>query len=807
MRPLRPGFIPRSLGAPFAVRLVEAAVAGAVVPEGGIVGEAELREAAAGSYQDIIRRVEGAVRGVMAQAGQKSSAYIRALFPTHAVVSLYSEAGGDRLMSFPYQLEGDVGVKLGAPTQVVEAFRSVADGKLVEAAGALIEALAAEDGRPSEGKRFSVRVVQGGLSKNGNYYPDRVLEAAAPLFNGARVFVKSDAEHLAAKGKDVRNLFGRLTEAAFHKGPSPDTGEIRAVMTLISPSEPMAVKVREAVQADMQDVFGLSIDADGRVREGKAGGRTIRVTEAIKKVHSVDLIVEPGAGGQVLQLLEAADPNQVRHEDAMLRQTIIDTIRARRPQLLAGRDPAALSDQDLVRMTEALGADPAAPAGTGEDVASAAAKAAEDAVTRALRLVEARAEARRIIDRTKLPEAARNRLAKEFEARTEPFDARVVEARVKEEIEYLAPLAGGGHVVDLGDGSLRAGEGRPEKVRRMLEAFFDPAHADHRHAKSFKDLYVDITGDAKVTGIARNCDAARLRESLASDTLDGVLGDSINRRMLADYSNRTVLDVWRPIANIGRVNDFRDQTRTRWGGYGDLPQVGEKDPYLGLSTPDDEPDARYRVKKRGGTEEITIEMIKNDDADVVRRVPIKLARAAKRTLSRGVMMMIADNPVVYDGKAWFHADHANLGSSALSDAGIAEARLALKEQREPGSDEKLSIPAKYLLVPDALEQKGMDLFRRDTNIDETFVQSLKLTVLPVWCWEDPTDWAVAADPMDLPYLEVGFLDGEEEPQLFIQDDPKGGSLFANDTWTYKIRHVWGVCATDFRGIRKHVVPG
>jgi hypothetical protein len=40
-------------------------------------------------------------------------------------------------------------------------------------------------------------------------------------------------------------------------------------------------------------------------------------------------------------------------------------------------------------------------------------------------------------------------------------------------------------------------------------------------------------------------------------------------------------------------------------------------------------------------------------------------------------------------------------------------------------------------------------------------------------------------------LEIGFLDGREEPELFIQDMPNTGSMFSNDKLTYKLRHIYG----------------
>ena len=72
-------------------------------------------------------------------------------------------------------------------------------------------------------------------------------------------------------------------------------------------------------------------------------------------------------------------------------------------------------------------------------------------------------------------------------------------------------------------------------------------------------------------------------------------------------------------------------------------------------------------------------------------------------------------------------------------------------------------------------------------------------------WQDKNDWAVSADPNDIPTVEIAFLDGEEEPQVFIQDSPTQGSMFANDTITYKIRHIYGGNVLDYRGLYKAVV--
>lgn len=65
------------------------------------------------------------------------------------------------------------------------------------------------------------------------------------------------------------------------------------------------------------------------------------------------------------------------------------------------------------------------------------------------------------------------------------------------------------------------------------------------------------------------------------------------------------------------------------------------------------------------------------------------------------------------------------------------------------------------------------------------------------------------DPNQLPVLEIGFVNGHEEPELFTQDLPNVGSMFSNDQLTFKIRHEYGgvVLVDGEKGVTKAVVAG
>ena len=684
--------------------------------------------------------------------------------------------------------------------------------------GIFLEALGANEGKGASA--FLVRVIRAGLSHNGKYYSDAVLREAVPLFEGCRVYVKGDAEHLAGKGKDLRNLEGRLIEARFESGSTPDTGEVLARFELIEPQGAIATKLREAWDRKMTDLFGLSVDAVGIARGETINGQKVCRAVKIEKVDSVDLIVEPGAGGGIVNFIEAVgEKNTPKNEVKIMDlEKLIALLKSLKPELLEGKDESTLTIEEVkALLAQAIKPEEKkeVPAAEPEKAAFAEAKPVNNrehekastekpsAIDIKIQQFEARVHLREALNASNLPDAAKTRLKKDFEAR-ETFTADQIDASIKAEREYLATFTESGAVQGLGAGYLIPGESWGEKTDQRLDAFFDREHKDHKSAGSFREAYIEITGDKRVTGFYKDCNRTRMREALDSQSFGNVLGNAITRRMIADYTNQSNADVWKHLALITHSSDFRTQERTRFGGYGDLPKVAEKGAYAALTSPTDEK-ASFAVEKRGGTESITIEMIKNDDMGTIQQIPIKLSRAAKKTLGKFALDFLRLNPTIYDSKALFHADHKNLGTAALSAASFAAARLAMMKQTELDSDEPLGIGPRYIWVPAELEEVAYNLFRRDANNDETFVQTLKPVILPVWYWQDQNDWAVTADPNDIATVEISFLDGEEEPQIFIQDSPTQGSMFANDTITYKIRHIYGGNVLDYRGMYKGVV--
>ena len=771
----------------------------AAIPAEGIVGEAALREAATTEFGQVRDLLQAALKR---NYGLSENDWIcmDAVYPDRVVIQR-----NGRQYQFTYTISDDNTITLGnaqevtmepTPVKAVSPVREAAPNNptAVAAAGGRVSPTALpgdvfleaiQSGAADKPSRYLVRVIKAGTSLNNVTYPRDVLREATPLFNGARVFVKSDAEHIKGGGKDVRQLVGRLSDAKFVEA---GVGEIQAVLDVFESAD-VAPMLREAVERGMTDLFGLSIDASGKSKQtGK-----FREATKLTKVASVDLIIEPGAGGQLIRFVEAH-----QETDTMLREQMIQFIEARdvkRAQALAN----ASDEEVLTAYREAVAASADRSSGTGDGIT-------REQLVEHTRMIEARADARVAIAESKLPLATQVRLNERFREAAS-FTAADVEAAIKGEREYLGKIVDGAKVTGLGQ-FIEAGDGRAEKMAAMLDDFFDPT----KRAMSFRECYVELTGDRQVTGLMQNVDVDRLREAAGGDkfreavsaaTFSNILGDSITRAMIREYGALESYKDWQWLCDIVPVTDFRTQERTRLGGYGNLPAVAENGPYAALSSPGDEA-ASYAVTKRGGTETISMETIANDDVGLLRRIPRALATAAGRTLYEFVYGFLDSNAAIYDTVALFHASHNNLGTAALDATSFAAARLAMKKQAELTSAKRLGITLRHLVIPSDLEETAYNLFQRGTNNDATFVQSRVPTVHVVDHWTDANNWYAAADNAAVPLIEMGFY-GSQDPELFVQDLPTQGSLFSNDQIKYKIRHIYSGAVRDFRGFYGAIV--
>lgn len=70
---------------------------------------------------------------------------------------------------------------------------------------------------------------------------------------------------------------------------------------------------------------------------------------------------------------------------------------------------------------------------------------------------------------------------------------------------------------------------------------------------------------------------------------------------------------------------------------------------------------------------------------------------------------------------------------------------------------------------------------------------------------DENNYYLSAKPGDVEGIEIGFLNGKEEPEILVQDQPTVGNVFTADTIRYKVRHEYGGAVVDFRAFAGAIV--
>ncbi|WP_281546688.1 hypothetical protein [Pseudoalteromonas sp. PAR1] len=749
-----------------------------LLPTGtGFLGNRAFVEAKSSDYHDVMTLVTAELRKLLATNSRDSWVDITAFYADKVVVRK-----DGRYWAYPYAVSELNQVTFENAIEVVKEYKPSDVVKLTEAWYDETKFIEASNVKPS---KFLVTLIEVGKSLNGVDYPAHVLREAAPLFNGAKCMVKSDDDHLKGTAQHFNNLIGQFSNAQFVEGVGAGKkGALQADLTVLE-SSGYATKLREAVDNNMQDLFGLSIDVDGTA-SGKKGSRTAK---KFLKVNSVDLIMVPGAGGRIVSFKEAHNQGNVMNEQLM---RLLEALKKSNPQLAASVT-AEDDETAIVQLTEALAKHGAPDAGQGKGLTLAD---VNKVIADSQRLVEAKQSAVALINKSTLPDAAKTRLVESVQS-SEDVSTDKVQKLIDNEISYLSKFTESGKV-NMPEGAQYSDN--PSGVE-LLTALFDPANKD---VVSLKEAYIDLTGDKHCTGRLNDCSRTRMVEALDSDSLPNVLADVVNRRVVEVYGSLEKYQLWRKVFRVATATDFKDQNVTEWGGYGDLQEVLESGAYPELAKPTDS-NAKYRVSKKGGLATITMEMIKNDDRNIITQIPNKLARAAARTLSKFAWDFYLNNRNAPDGKALFHADHNNLFSTALSQEELMVHWRAIMNQQELDTGEMLEIEPAFLLCSLGNVDAAFDLFQRMQNNDKGFAQQLNLEILRVPGATDPNDWGLMTDPSELANFEMGFLDGMENPEIFTQDMQNVGTVFTNDQTTMKMRHIYGGQCTDFRGATKALV--
>jgi len=335
--------------------------------------------------------------------------------------------------------------------------------------------------------------------------------------------------------------------------------------------------------------------------------------------------------------------------------------------------------------------------------------------------------------------------------------------------------------------------------------------------RSLREMYTFFTGDPEVMGFfnrKRLPADLRSRMDITSSTFTYVLGNTMGRRLVkvykeADYLEGLLISVRKT------VKDFRQQEAVLVGGFPDLPDVDpEAADYDEIAAVTDE-ESTYTLGQKGNLLTITRKTIINDDLSIIGRLVNGIGRAARRTHGQYVWDMYIDNDNCTDATAVFTSGHGNLGATALTHATALVAWKALAAMTEKDSGKYLGLldgqDVKLNLIgPPALKEligrieKEEDYFTSNdvsTKIPNPLFGEVKGYTLSLLA-ADANDWFMLLPPEITELTEMGYLNGRQEPEMFVADSPQSEQVFVADKIRHKIRHEYAGTPIDYRGAYK-----
>jgi len=672
---------------------------------------------------------------------------------------------------------------------------------------------------PPAGPRLRVRIIKAGLARSGRFYPARALD---DLYRHmARAPVRCYADHPTALEDAVRPVRSVRDLAGYFTEPARAGDGLYAVLNLLPAAAWAHDLVREALRARARGLpgplVGLSIDALARVRPVTLDGRPAGYVEEITALKSVDLVTEPSAGGEIVQ-------------------EILESVLESAPEAAGmpageGRAPGAAAEPAGASPPPASPAAPAAAA-----TAPPAAPAPQPDPAHAIRVLEAQLELEHALARQQppLPPLLASHLRSRFAGQA-PSPVEIQEALHEELVAFellrrqlggpdpaASPVTGHGtprHALTvLADGRTRglaAVQAAMDRLFGLEVAESDQrALAGHRIPEwsGLREAYAAITGDPLVSGrVDPERSIIREANEVTTSVMASVVLNSMTRRLVRDYQGQP--QDWRRFCSVRPIRDFKTQDRIRLFDFSSLSTVAENAAYTNL--PWDDARETYTPAKRGNLVVVTREMIVNDDLDAVRRIPTKLAIAAGVTINEFVAGLFTANagagPALSDGFNVFdNTNHANAGTAALSSASLQAALVAMLKQTSSAS-KRLGLRPRFLLVPPDLLFTALVLVQSPlvpgSNNNDVNVLRGALEVIAIPAFTDTNNWYLLTDPAQVETIEIGFVGGQETPQLFVQDGPTEGAVFTNDAITYKIRWEFGGGWVDYRGAYGAIVAG
>jgi len=250
-----------------------------------------------------------------------------------------------------------------------------------------------------------------GNKKDNHYYSPEVLARDAKVFEGAKMYTTDHRQG----DKSVR------TEVSVVKKIKSFTDDGAPIASVAVHDPDFAEATRNRDKLGTLDSLECSILAGGRTRKGKVGDRKGNIVEAITSANSVDWVTKAGAGGHAIALAESNTGGVKMDKEQVKRLLSESDLPQDAQERLAG---AEYENEEAVK--EAI--------------------LAEAKVDPKPVVYLAEAEIKTLLEASRLPQQAQNRLAE-----AKYLDTEALKTVIESERQYIKEITGSGKPFAQGD--------------------------------------------------------------------------------------------------------------------------------------------------------------------------------------------------------------------------------------------------------------------------------------------------------------------------------------------------------------------
>lgn len=293
--------------------------------------------------------------------------------------------------------------------------------------------------------------------------------------------------------------------------------------------------------------------------------------------------------------------------------------------------------------------------------------------------------------------------------------------------------------------------------------------------------------------------------ALTTSDLPNILMDVANKAIMFGWESAP--ETWPHWCATGQVSDFKPAHEVRLGEFDDLDQLTDEEPEYKYGSLKDAQET-YQIATYGKGFRISRRAIIDDDLGLLVTVPMAMGEAASRTVGDVAWASLIANGAMGDGKALFHADHANiLEIDAFDVEGLGQALMQMTAQMDLRKKRHIRVQPTFFLSPTALFVTAEKFFGSDVigtaaepNIKNPFTGTFSQTnrIYEPRLDDHGASTFYLAGPKGRT-VKVFFLNGVQAPFMDAEND------WNSDGRKFKVRIDVGSKAMDWRGLQRTTI--